>query len=280
MGKKTIYEYMDYRLFLKEAFALLKQQDKKFSFRYFSKQAGFKSQSVLKLVMDGKMNISTPNIEVFAKIFRLNKSEANFFYHLVLMNQAKTSEVRQLHAQEILKSKAYKKLYPLSQLQMNYYKHWYYIPVRELVALKGFRNDFDWIAKKLNPKITAQEAKKAIDELTALGLIRRNANNELEQVDENISTGDEVVHKTIPVYHKEMLKKAIEAVDRYPISSRDISSVTLGVSAKNLKMIKEMVQKFRKELLAAASSGDDPNQVFQINFQVFPLSLETDDGDE
>lgn len=275
MSTKTIYEYDDYRVFLKEAFAELKAKDKKFSYRYFSQQAGFKSQSVLKLVMDGEMNIAVASIDIFAKVFRLNKGESHFFRHLVLMNQAKTIEERTLHAEELLKSKGHKRIFPLSQQQLNYYKCWYYIPIRELVGTRGFQADPEWIAKKLNPHIATHEAKRALEDLEALGLLTRDSNGNLQQSSTNVSTGDEVTSKVVGNYHREMMKKASESIDRFPSSERDISAVTLAVPEKNLKMIKEMVQKFRKELLAAATQGmeeSESGQICQINFQIFPLS--------
>ena len=61
----------------------------------------------------------------------------------------------------------------------------------------------------------------------------------------------------------------IDAVDR---ANRDISSVTLCVGPDGLRRLKERVQRFRRELLELSVLEDDPQQVIQMNFQLFPLS--------
>jgi uncharacterized protein (TIGR02147 family) len=140
-SKKSVFEYNDYRVFLKDAYFHLKNENKNFSFRYFSRVAGFKSPSVLKQVIDGQINIATNSIDKFSKAFKLNKEESVFFRHLVLLNQAKSVDEKQVHLNELLRCRAFKRMYPLSKLQANYYQHWYFIPVRELVNLKGFKED-------------------------------------------------------------------------------------------------------------------------------------------
>ncbi len=68
----NIYNFSDYRDFLKDRYRQLKEADPVFSFRHFSKQAGFGSPNYLKLVMDGKRNLSAEAVFKFAKGLRLD----------------------------------------------------------------------------------------------------------------------------------------------------------------------------------------------------------------
>jgi uncharacterized protein (TIGR02147 family) len=58
----------------------------------------------------------------------------------------------------------------------------------------------------------------------------------------------------------------------FPAAARDVSSVTLTLSEKNFQQVKGLVQKFRKELLTIANNDPEPEAVYQINFQLFPLT--------
>src|SRR6266568_3899878 len=107
--RRKIYEYENYRSFLKDFYDWSKIENPKFSFRFFSKLAGFKSSSFLKHVMDGKKNHSPESIEQFAKAIKFTKEERLFFKNLVLFNQASSSEEKQLYFQEILRSRTYRK---------------------------------------------------------------------------------------------------------------------------------------------------------------------------
>src|SRR3989338_10129624 len=128
--RPNIFEFDNYRTYLKELYASLKTAKAPFSFRYFSKKAGFRSPNFLKLVMEGKRNISPESIEKFAQALDLNKEGAIFFRNLVLLNQATTVEERKFYAEQIIRSRFYRKVYPLKQAQFDYYSNWYFIPIR------------------------------------------------------------------------------------------------------------------------------------------------------
>lgn len=272
VSKPNIFEYDNYRDYLKVVYQFLKSEKRQFSYRYFSRMAGFRSPNVLQLVMEGKRNLSPASIEQFSQALKLNKEETTFFRNLVLLNQASTVEEKKFYAEQLIRSRFYRKVHPLSSAEFAYYSNWYFIPIRELVGVEGFIEDPQWIAHQLNPPITPTEAKKALDTLEQLGLIRRNDQGKLVQTDTFVSTGDEVSSTSVVQFHKEMIQKGAEALDRFKGREREISSVTLALSEKSALQVKELIQSFRKELIAIASQDRNPTAVYQINFQHFPLS--------
>lgn len=272
--KVNLFEYDNYRVYLKDLYNELKGATRHFSYRYFSKMAGFRSPNFLKLVMDGNRNLSADGIEKFSRALRHNKEESIFFRNLVLLNQAVTLEERKFYAEQLIRSRFYKKVHPLKKAQYHYYTNWYFIPIRELVALKDFREDPEWIAHRLSPPITAHEAKQALVELEQLGLIKRNDAGTLVQTDTFVSTGDEVTSTSVAHFHKEMIQKGAEAIDRFDIKDRDISSVTLGLSRQGASQVKDLVSRFRKELMVIAKQEEELEGVYQVNFQLFPLTVE------
>jgi len=271
-AQKSIFEYDNFRVFLKERYLYSKSQNKKFSFRFFARLAGFKSPSFLKLVMENQANLSRKSIEMVAQALKLNKEESAFFKSLVLFNQAATADEKHSYAREILDFQKYKKIHPLSEAQFNYYTYWYFIPVREIVALPAFKEDPLWISKMIKPNIEPAEAKKALHELERLGLIVRDPNGSLKVTASNISTSDEVVSHSVAQYHRLMMKRAGESIDTIERESREISSLTMGVSEKTAKLVKERIQSFRKELVNIVSQDEAINVVYQLNFQFFPVT--------
>lgn len=272
--EKSIFEYDNYRLYLRDVYVSAKNRSAKFSFRHFSRIAGFQSPNFLKLVMDGKRNLTPSSIEKISKALKLKKDEALFFHHLVLLNQATTSEEKKFHAEKLLRSKDFKKIYPLKTSEYNYYAHWYYVPIRELVSLKGFKDDPEWIARQLTPAITPLEAQKALIELEKLGLIKRDFQGNLTQTDQNVETPNEVISPLIKMYHKEMLQKAGDSIDQIQREKRDISAVTITLDEEGVQKIKELIQNLRKEIINMSSYQQDSACVYQLGFQFFPLTGE------
>jgi uncharacterized protein (TIGR02147 family) len=124
----------------------------------------------------------------------------------------------------------------------------------------------------LLPPITAAEAKGAVETLLKLGLAKRDADGKLLRSDDIVSTGDEVTQISVAQYHREMIQKGAESIDQIPAAERDISSVTLSIGTSGMAQVKELVQRFRKELLAIAQNEVETDQVVQLNFQLFPLA--------
>lgn len=274
----SVFEYDNYRQFLKDSYERLKSHDNKYSFRYFSKLAGFKSSSVLKMIMDGKRNMGSGAIEQFSRALKLNADEAAFFRFLVLFNQAKTADEKQSYAQALMHFSNFKRNYPLTEAQYNFYACWYTPVIWELAGVPGFKDDPEWIAKRIKPNLTVPEVRKALAELEQLGLLERTPDGHLKKTKVNLRTANEVVSSAIAQWHREMIRRAGESIDSVPREQRDISSITCSMSLETAQKIKEKVQKLRKELLEIVSQDPSPTVVYQLNFQLFPQTeIEDDD---
>jgi uncharacterized protein (TIGR02147 family) len=272
MKEVNLFAYDNYRAYLRDLYDFLKATKPHFSYRYFSQKAGFRSPNFLKLVIEGKRNLSPESIERFARALKLKKKEAEFFRILVHLNQARTIGEKKLYAEQLMQFRSFRFIHPLRQDQYRYYTDWYNIPIRELTSLPEFSEDPAWIARSLAPPISPQQAQRAVDLLFQLGLLKRDASGRIVQSDAFISTGDEVTSTSIANYHREMIQKGSEALDRFGGPDRDISSVTMALSEEGFREIKLLIQKFRKELLAIADQERHPEGVYQVNFQLFPLA--------
>jgi len=270
--KPLVFEYDNYRSYLADTYSYMKTNHNYFSYRYFSRAAGFQSPNFLKLVIDGKRNLTTDSLSKFSKGLKLNKEEYQFFGNLVKFNQADKSEKKSHYAKELFKSKAFRRIYPLKSAESDYYSKWYFIPVRELVASDYFQDDANWIAKQLQPEITPAQASRALHELEALGLIQPDENGRLRQSESAVHSGNEVLSTLISQYHREMLRLAAESMDRFHNLDREISAVTLFLSEENFSKLKEKVQKFRDDLCTEFGSESSPEKIYQIGLQVFPLT--------
>jgi uncharacterized protein (TIGR02147 family) len=107
----------------------------------------------------------------------------------------------------------------------------------------------------------------------------READGTVKQQDVLLSTGPETRGLHIASYHRTMMQRAMESIDLIGPKERDISSLTLCLGPDGVRSFKERVQRFRKELLELSALENDPEQVVQINFQLFPLSRKRDEGD-
>ncbi len=271
--RPNIFEYTDARKFLDDMYHHFKASHRQFSFRYFAQRAGFRSPNFLKLVIEGQRNLSDLSIPRFAVALKLNKTETEFFKHLVHFTQAKNAGEKSASAQAMMRAKSFLKIHPLQQAEYAYYACWYYIPVRELASVGGFEENPEWIAARLRPRISAGRAAQALRDLETLGLLVRGTDGKLTQAQRTVTTSNEVSSSAIVRYHKQMMSLAASSIDDVPRQRREISAACVPVSKATAAKLKEMIQEFRQQLLTIAEEDQAPaDTVYQINLQLFPLS--------
>jgi len=280
-GKPSVYSYADYRRYLADYYAYAKAAHA-FSFRAFSQRAGIRSSNYLRLVIDGERNLSTPMATRFARGCGLTGDAALFFCELVAYCQAPSAAERNAAYERLCRFRPFRAVHRLAREQAAYHSHWYVPVIRELARRPDFRDDPEWVARQLTPRISPAQAERAIATLLQLGLLRRVPGAQparLEQTSELVSTGSGPLGHHIVSFHHMMLERAAHALDHVPREERDISCLTLCVSDAKLRELSERVRAFRRELLQAAEVGDTPERVIQINFQVFPLSASAERGE-
>lgn len=273
-----VFEYLDYRKFLRDFYKSRKGGGRGFSYRAFSRRAQLQSPNYLKLVIEGQRNLTGSMANRFASACGLDGDDAAYFENLVQFNQAKTSSERASFYDRLRSFRRYRRVQKLEVDQADYHSTWYVPAIRELAARSDFRDDPEWISKKVLPPISVVEAKRALDILFRLGLVARGEDGRVRQTDVHVSTGPETLGVHIATYHRTMMERASEAIDLFKATQRDISSLTLCLGPDGLAELKLRIQAFRRELLKLSEDDPSPRQVVQLNMQLFPLSA--DEGEE
>jgi uncharacterized protein (TIGR02147 family) len=278
-----VFEYRDYRAYLRDVYKSRKSSEYGFSYRAFAKRAGLSAPNYLKLVAEGERNLTAEMAGRFAEALGLTGDAAGYFCDLVAFNQASTAPERERCYQRLQSYRRYRNTFRLDAAHAAYHSEWYIPAIRELAACQGFREDAKWIARQLRPSISARQAQQALLVLEQLGLLIRDGEGRLVQHQAVLSTGDDQpLGHHIATFHRTMLERAADALDGVEREEREIASLTLGLDAARFRQFKQRLYELRQELLhAATSSADPPDRVVQINFQMFPLSrVDAASGDE
>ena len=272
---KKVFEYLDYREFLKDYYNSKKEANPAFSLRVFSDKIGFKAKDFISRVMNGDKNLSNQSIPKVASGLRLGKHETEFFIGLVKFNQAETTEERNAAFDEMqaaLKVVRFaEKQHILGHTQYMVYSHWRHLTIRSLIGMFGFDGDYEALAKQVHPHITADEARKSVKLLEECELIKKDKNGKYVLTENAITTGDRTSKLALRGYHQHCLKLAAESIDRDPPGSRHISGLTLGISQEGYERIVERINAFRKEIALIAEEDKDSDKVFQLQFALFPV---------
>ena len=272
---RKVFEYLDYREFLRDYYNSKKEENTAFSLRVFSDKIGFKAKDFISRVMNGDKNLSNQSIPKVASGLRLGKHETEFFVGLVKFNQAETTDERNAAFEEMqaaLKVARFaEKQHVLGHVQYQIYSHWRHLTVRSLIGMFGFDGDYEKLAKQVHPHITADEAKKSVKLLEECELIKKDKSGKYVLTESAITTGNRTSKLALRGYHQHCLKLAGDSIDRDPPGSRHVSGLTLGISQEGYDRIVERINAFRKEIALIAEEDQNSDKVFQLEFAMFPV---------
>jgi uncharacterized protein (TIGR02147 family) len=268
----SVFDYTDYRKFLRDAFAQKKAQDRSFTYRRLASAAGFKSAGFFTQILQGSTNISDQTVANLSLAFGLAKREAQYFACIVKYNQAESHDAKKAH---FLKMVAFKKARVKTVDPQSYdlYDKWYYSAIRAVLHYRPFDGvDYKQLARAVVPAITPAEARRAVAVLTKLGFVSRDDGGRYVLTDKHITTGLNTDSIVINNFVINTLEIARDAFYRFPKDKRSFSSLTLSVSGDGFDKIKQRCDEFRKELVEIVKNDRKIDRVYQVNLQAFPLT--------
>jgi uncharacterized protein (TIGR02147 family) len=271
-GLPQIYNYTDYQVYLRDVFKARKLVSPYWSYGVWARDLGLKSSSTLIMILQGNRNPSSSLTKQIAAYLKLKSGEAQYFADLVNLKKSKNDpHLTQALTERLKKQHPKKEFRLLSADHFMAISNWHYYAIREMVDLKDFREDLEWIQKKLNFKVSKKEIEQAIEALLRLELIERDENGYLRYAKTTIATADGIPDEGLKRFHEQMLDNArasIRSVDR---QSRDISGVTFTLRKEDLPKAKEIVRNMYQELLRMTSKNE-ADAVFQLETTLFPLT--------
>lgn len=268
-----VREYLDYRKFLKDFYCQKKESSRDYSYRVFSRMAGISSPSHLKMVMDGKRNLTHTTLGKYKKAIGFKKKQdASYFDLLVSYNQEMDHDKKVELFHKILEEKEKKGFSVLAQEQFNFLSRWHYVALYVLVDCKDFRNDYEWMASRLRKKVSVSNIEKAVNDLIKIGLLEYDAQRGLRQANGALDTPEEIQSMAVIPYHKNMINLAMQYLDDGPWELREFNGGTIPMNKETLVKLKEKIREFRKEINAMTENLEDVTDVYQLNVQLFPLT--------
>lgn len=223
----------------------------RYSLRAYARDLGI-GVSCISEVLSGKRRLSPKNIVKVLNLLKLSKAEKDGFFESLQGGRNRLEE-------------SYMNLF---EDEFRLISDWYYLAILSLARMRTNRAEPAWIARRLN--ISATEAEDALQRLVRLGFIRVE-NGSMVRLARAVSTTLDIPSAAIRNYHKQTLALAAQSLDTVPVELRDICSVTMPASRKNIRKVKALLLKTRKKV---ATMLEDPqaSDVYTLTIQLFPLT--------
>lgn len=149
---------------------------------------------------------------------------------------------------------------------------WYHFAILELMQVRNFRPDADWIARALD--LNTIEVEAAMDRLVRVRLLKIHKSGKWEDLSGGSSTsiGPDMMSTAHRRLQEQFLDKAGQALTQVPLEHRDYSTMTMAADRSRLPAAREKIRNFRRNLAKFLSQGEKLDEVFNLNIALFPIT--------
>jgi uncharacterized protein (TIGR02147 family) len=269
--RPDVFQYNDFRQFLRDMFAYHKSVSSAFSQRYVAKKVMAGSAGWFLNVTSGRIALTDAYTFRLAKLFVINGREFDYFNILVKFGQSSSIEEKEYYLAKIYEFKG-EGYFLIGKNLIDYYQYWYISAIRELLMVIDDDGNPERIGSLMRPEISSNDASNALKILKSLGLINMTAKGKLKPTNE-IVRKDPAFSSVYWVANMESkLKLALHAVTMFKKEERDFSEVVVPLSVESMEEVKMEIELLRKKILSISKNDRQRNMVVQCSFLLFPLS--------
>ena len=242
-----------------------------FSWREFSKLAGFTSPNYIQLVCEGKSRLSKTGVEKVATAMELAGSDRDYFLAMERFGDAKSDSKKILAFNEMQKIAKENRLRVVDGEAFKYFESWVNPVMRELAPIKPGAKPLE-LARNCYPVVSATEVRQSLDFMVHANFLKKIGEDTYEQTEKIVTGSSEAIPLALRSMNRQMSKFATDAIDDIPSEKRHIAGVTLGLSDATYKWLVQKLELLRQQVVAIAAKEKDYDKVYRLNLQLFPLT--------
>ncbi len=262
----SIYDFKDYREYLKEVFEERKAKFGKYSFKRWSEELGLSSVSGLTMVIKGQRNPGPSISEKLISNLNLDQKEEEYF--LKLVDFTKTSKNNSSMFMYMLDND---QEFNLDDSQRPLSFKWQMGFLREAVKWQDFKETKTWLDSKIRFTIDKEEIEEILKEMKDVGALKYS--NQALSVDKDFTFERPTVNY-FKNLHRDFLKMA-ELSYETEQSKRILEYRMIMVKKEDIpraqKRLKELMNEFIKEFDQEEAHSKD-SEIYLTSIYLLPIS--------
>lgn len=278
----VLSDYMNYRQFLGD-FYLYKRKASKGSLRaytyaVFSAAANIKSPNYLKMIIEGKRNLSDDMIGKFGKALGFMKDQTEEFRLLVQFTQAMDPAERNMYLKKLSEHRVAGKLKSgeIDRKTWEKVPNWVAWIIYAMIDQDGVSFDTATLKNLLRGKASEDEIDNALSTLINSGDLRRDeGTGELKKARSLTESPEEIPVALVRKLQSQLMYLGLESLYQDQPTEREFGTLTLSLTKTEFEEIKFKLRQMRKALHkdnSIARMKDKGERVYQLNIQLFPVT--------
>lgn len=267
---RPIFEYLDYRDILKDAYEERKASSPLYSYRMLAEALGLDTSNLFR-VLQQEAHLPARCHPRAIEFLSLTGRAADYFLMLIAYARERNSKARKeiLEKAMALRDVARRRLV---DQELAYYRDWWVVATRSLLEVLDGRAHAPEIATRLSPCVSESQIASALDLLLELGLVKKATSGRLVLSQAHLTAGGEPKTDAVRHFQRQILSLASEALERFPREKRDISTLTFAVDRDAFSDICGVLRECRRQIQKRIEESKHPDRVMQLAIALFPLA--------
>lgn len=275
-------EYTNFRQYLKDVYEYRRATEttglRSYSYSTFSAAADIRSPNYLKLIIEGRRNLSEDMINRFARALRLSKTETEEFRALVLYGQATEPIDRNQYLKELADLRA-RRAFEAGEINKDSWEKmpgWIGWVLYAMSEQQGVDFDPQTLQRLFRVKADAGDIRESLTKLIDSGELGRN--QETGEVYKNrdlIESPQDLPVALIRKLQAELIYLGIESLFRDSPKEREFGAMTVAMTEEEFQNVRFELRQLRKRLqrdLLVKRKVSKGERVYQMNIQLFPVT--------
>lgn len=269
-----IYRFNSFHEFLAAYFAVEKTRNARFSYRWLAKKLGFRSHTHLLRIVQGT---DVPSPDVLAKLAELcglSTEDLAFAKALLALQNAASPDERDFCSQKLSELRRDSPATLIAQEAFEMVAQWHHVAIFEMICLPGFTDDPAWIAGRLGRAVTPEQVADSLMRFERLGLTMRTKNGKITRTSDAFTTAHNIPSAAIRSFHRQLLERALAAIDGEPVSRRSLFGHTMPIDSGRMAEAQQLILEFRQRFHAVMSKTGSPDSIYHLAVQLLPLTVD------
>lgn len=271
MNKPSVYAYHDYRVFLKDLISYLQETQTDLSLRKLAEKSQL-AVGYLPMVLSGKRNLTEKSLESLKKHLKLKVDEVAYLKYMMELNDTGSRDDKLELVKKMQKFQNYEKENSKELEAYKYLTKWHYVALREMISLKDFKNDIDWIQERLSFPVSPKDIQEGLDFLLQHHFIEKAGKGKFRQKDKMLDCFDGIYRLSLGEFYKQVYALAIDSIDSVAREERLLLGHTFAVSDTSFAQISSVLNEALLKIRDIEKNDTEKDQVYQVSFAAFPLT--------
>lgn len=265
-----IFQYKDYRNFLRELFKQKQQKNPQYSLRAFAQTLDL-PVSTLSDVLRDKRALTLESAEKTVPGLKLVPSEARYFRMLVELQLVSPESARyQQLINQIESISAQASRTQLDKQQMESLTQCWLFTLIELAGIEGFLLNESSAATALS--IQQDHVRQLLNSLVEAGQLELLENGSYKKKGTGVMASSESMNLNLRQFHMEMMDRAKRSLIEQKPRERFVGSETFSFDSTQLNEANEIIEEFFSKMVMLANRTRQKDSVYHLGVQMFRLA--------